>query len=166
MPVYSEEEAETVKRMWGEGYSASQIASVLVGRTRNSVIGFLHRLGDEKKPRLNKRTAPTVRNPRKRDAMPRPRKFRHAAEAVHQHVRIERAKVEEPVALMLPLDALTARQCSYACNEAASWQQHLFCGAPTPEGSLWCEHHKALVYVPAIPKTRRKRADILFQAGL
>jgi hypothetical protein len=67
---------------------------------------------------------------------------------------------------MLGLEDLERNQCRYACNNAAKWQEHLFCGAPTPEGSPWCDYHKALVYVPAIPKSRRKRADILFQAGL
>ena len=36
---------ETLKRMWGEGQSASQIAKELGGVTRNAVIGKVHRLG-------------------------------------------------------------------------------------------------------------------------
>ncbi|MBL9052265.1 MAG: GcrA cell cycle regulator, partial [Tabrizicola sp.] len=40
-----DERVETLKRMWGEGQSASQIAKELGGVTRNAVIGKVHRLG-------------------------------------------------------------------------------------------------------------------------
>lgn len=42
---WTEERVETLKRMWGEGQSASQIAKELGGVTRNAVIGKVHRLG-------------------------------------------------------------------------------------------------------------------------
>jgi GcrA cell cycle regulator len=42
---WSDERVETLKRMWGEGQSASQIAKELGGVTRNAVIGKVHRLG-------------------------------------------------------------------------------------------------------------------------
>jgi len=42
---WTEERVETLKKMWGEGQSASQIAKELGGVTRNAVIGKVHRLG-------------------------------------------------------------------------------------------------------------------------
>ena len=42
---WTEERVETLKRMWAEGQSASQIAKELGGVTRNAVIGKVHRLG-------------------------------------------------------------------------------------------------------------------------
>jgi GcrA cell cycle regulator len=42
---WTDERVETLKRMWGEGQSASQIAKELGGVTRNAVIGKVHRLG-------------------------------------------------------------------------------------------------------------------------
>jgi GcrA cell cycle regulator len=42
---WSEDRVETLKKMWGEGQSASQIAKELGGVTRNAVIGKVHRLG-------------------------------------------------------------------------------------------------------------------------
>lgn len=42
---WTEERVETLKRMWGEGQSASSIAKELGGVTRNAVIGKVHRLG-------------------------------------------------------------------------------------------------------------------------
>ena len=42
---WTDERVEVLKKMWGEGQSASQIAKVLGGVTRNAVIGKVHRLG-------------------------------------------------------------------------------------------------------------------------
>jgi GcrA cell cycle regulator len=49
---WTDERVETLKRMWNEGQSASQIAKELGGVTRNAVIGKVHRLG------LSNRAAP------------------------------------------------------------------------------------------------------------
>ena len=43
---WTDERVETLKKMWSEGQSASQIAKELGGVTRNAVIGKVHRLGD------------------------------------------------------------------------------------------------------------------------
>ena len=42
---WTDERVETLKRMWAEGASASQIAKELGSVTRNAVIGKVHRLG-------------------------------------------------------------------------------------------------------------------------
>jgi GcrA cell cycle regulator len=42
---WTDERVELLKKLWGEGQSASQIAKELGGVTRNAVIGKVHRLG-------------------------------------------------------------------------------------------------------------------------
>lgn len=42
---WTDDRVEVLKRMWGEGQSASVIAKELGGVTRNAVIGKVHRLG-------------------------------------------------------------------------------------------------------------------------
>jgi len=42
---WTDERVETLKRLWLDGLSASQIAKQLGGVTRNAVIGKVHRLG-------------------------------------------------------------------------------------------------------------------------
>ncbi|SLN50769.1 GcrA cell cycle regulator [Roseovarius litorisediminis] len=42
---WNDERVELLKKMWGEGQSASVIAKELGGVTRNAVIGKVHRLG-------------------------------------------------------------------------------------------------------------------------
>src|ERR1700692_2214661 len=49
----TDERVETLKRLWLDGLSASQIAKQLGGVTRNAVIGKVHRLG------LSGRAAPS-----------------------------------------------------------------------------------------------------------
>ena len=51
---WTDERVELLKKMWGEGQSASQIAKELGGVTRNAVIGKVHRLG------LSNRTTTTA----------------------------------------------------------------------------------------------------------
>jgi GcrA cell cycle regulator len=43
--AWTDDRVETLKRMWTEGATASQIAKELGGVTRNAVIGKVHRLG-------------------------------------------------------------------------------------------------------------------------
>src|SRR6187402_824779 len=50
---WTDERVETLKKLWQEGLSASQIAKQLGGVTRNAVIGKVHRLG------LSGRAAPS-----------------------------------------------------------------------------------------------------------
>lgn len=61
---WTDERVELLKKMWGEGQSASQIAKELGGVTRNAVIGKVHRLG------LSNRTGGAAPAP-KSDAKPK-----------------------------------------------------------------------------------------------
>ena len=47
---WTEERIERLKKMWHDGATASQIADVLGGVSRNAVIGKAHRLGLEQRP--------------------------------------------------------------------------------------------------------------------
>ena len=60
---WTDDRVEVLKKMWGEGQSASQIAKELGGVTRNAVIGKVHRLG------LSNRT--TTNTAAKADAKPK-----------------------------------------------------------------------------------------------
>ena len=69
---WTDERVETLKKMWGEGQSASQIAKELGGVTRNAVIGKVHRLG------LSNRTTTSTA---KSDAKPKAAKAEPKAKA-------------------------------------------------------------------------------------
>ncbi|MDA5556415.1 GcrA family cell cycle regulator [Shimia sp. MMG029] len=65
---WTDERVELLKKMWGEGQSASQIAKELGGVTRNAVIGKVHRLGLS-----NRTTSSTAKADAKPKAEPKPK---------------------------------------------------------------------------------------------
>lgn len=80
---WTDERVETLKKMWAEGQSASQIAKELGGVTRNAVIGKVHRLGlsnrvgggaSEEEPEVAVAQAPAAAAapPRAEPAAPKP----------------------------------------------------------------------------------------------
>ena len=60
---WTDERVELLKKMWGEGQSASQIAKELGGVTRNAVIGKVHRLGLSNRAGAATATAPAAGSP-------------------------------------------------------------------------------------------------------
>ncbi len=58
---WTDERVDVLKKMWGEGQSASVIAKELGGVTRNAVIGKVHRLG------LSNRVTSTTAKPAAKD---------------------------------------------------------------------------------------------------
>ena len=73
---WTDERVELLKKMWGEGQSASQIAKELGGVTRNAVIGKVHRLGLS-----NRATSAKTETKPKAEAKPKPAPKPKAAEA-------------------------------------------------------------------------------------
>ncbi|MEM7489334.1 MAG: GcrA family cell cycle regulator [Pseudomonadota bacterium] len=76
--AWTDDRVETLKRMWGEGATASQIAKELGGVTRNAVIGKVHRLGlssraqgGDDKPAAEA-PAPKAPRPEPKSAAPQP----------------------------------------------------------------------------------------------
>ncbi|PVA06699.1 GcrA family cell cycle regulator [Thalassorhabdomicrobium marinisediminis] len=96
---WTDERVEVLKKMWGEGQSASQIAKELGGVTRNAVIGKVHRLG------LSNRASPAgaakpAATEAKAEAKPKapakPKSPPKKAEAEPPKVEEEAAEVQEP----------------------------------------------------------------------
>ena len=76
---WTDERVETLKKLWSEGLSASQIAAELGGVTRNAVIGKVHRLGLSGRAKSPSSAAPRPRKPRAHGQMLRvSRPSRHA----------------------------------------------------------------------------------------
>ena len=90
---WTDERVETLKKMWAEGQSASQIAKELGGVTRNAVIGKVHRLG------LSNRVGGGGVAEAEEDAAPAPRvdPAPRATEPVRSAEPAPRAAVERPL---------------------------------------------------------------------
>ncbi|HEY4403401.1 MAG TPA: GcrA family cell cycle regulator, partial [Xanthobacteraceae bacterium] len=85
--TWTEERVESLKKLWGEGLSASQIAAELGGITRNAVIGKVHRLGLSGRAKSPSASAP------------RPRKARASAHSHTHMMRVSRPAIRGNTAL-------------------------------------------------------------------
>jgi GcrA cell cycle regulator len=144
--MWTEDRVNTLRKMWTEGYSASQIAKELGGVTRNACIGKIHRLGMNRAggmrraPNVNAvRTARIVRD----KPIPKPRLVYVAP------------KENEPLEpLGETIEKAKHGQCLWI--EGDPKQDGRICGRETG-GHAYCQHHRAAVYVPT--KKREVKHD-------
>jgi GcrA cell cycle regulator len=176
---WTDERVETLKRLWLEGLSASQIAGILgEGVTRNAVIGKVHRL------KLSGRAKPASASPRPRapgrSAPRRPSgssgrsglggmlKARtmvsapmHGATALKISEEFETdleplPQVQEldiPVEQRLSLLQLNEHTCKWPIGDPLT-PDFYFCGQHSDEGKPYCEFHSRRAY-HQIEKKRR-----------
>ena len=140
---WSEDRVTTLKALWLDGRSASQIAKQLGGVTRNAVIGKIHRLG------LSGRAVPSAPARPARSPAPR-RPPRTTAPRLIPPVRptpgperIEPAP--EGPGLVSSVAALGAHLCKWPIGDpkAAAFS---FCGRPA--NGPYCPTHKAKAVRP------------------
>ena len=118
---WTDERVEKLKELWTEGMSASQIAKVLGGVTRNAVIGKVHRLGlSNRGPGTGEETKEAPAPKAKAAAKPAPEPAAEKAEPAPEPE--EAAPVPAPVTV--------ARRQPPAIRDAT---QPRAPGAPTPE---------------------------------
>jgi GcrA cell cycle regulator len=173
---WTEQRIETLRKLWGQGQTASQIAAILGGITRNAVIGKAHRLGLTGRPSPIKREAGASPQPRRRAAAAPSRRMpgagqpggglhgqplpqthaAHAASAVPQQARVQTpaapAARETPAA---PAAAKPAapRASAHAGSKTCSWPMgdpkqpgFHFCGEPAEIGKPYCHQHCHVAY--------------------
>ena len=99
---WTDDRVETLKKMWGEGQSASQIAKELGGVTRNAVIGKVHRLG------LSNRT--TTGAAAKPDAKPKAKPAPKPEVKPKAKVEAKEPVIMQTVAAAPPKSTLPARK--------------------------------------------------------
>lgn len=135
---WTDERVEILKRMWGEGQSASTIAKELGGVTRNAVIGKVHRLG------LSNRAGTTAAKAAPADPKPK-------AEA---KPKVEPAKPKpapEPKVAAAPAEVPVPRQIPPAVRKIIPAGQPL-----PPQPSANEISPEALAKVSEVEKTAKK----------
>jgi len=152
--AWTDDRVETLKKLWAEGLSASQIAQKLGGVTRNAVIGKVHRLG------LSGRATPS--RPVRR-AMKAARPKRVAPKAI-----TPTAKPAAPPPAPIEPEKLPSGEYATVLtlsNHICKWPigdpddpDFRFCGRKTEDGAPYCEGHKQLAYQPQ-KKRQRKTSD-------
>jgi GcrA cell cycle regulator len=160
---WNDERVETLKRLWAEGLSASQIATELGGITRNAVIGKVHRLGLSGRAK-----SPTTASPRPRKARahshmirvaPRPavRGNTALATAFEYESEAEPEVVDNvvPMGQRRSLIELSERSCRWPIGDPGE-ADFFFCGGQSVDGLPYCAHHRRIAYQPANPRRDRK----------
>ena len=171
---WTEERVELLKRLWGEGLSASQIAARLgMGVTRNAVIGKVHRLNLSGRAQQPRSTAP--RAPRKQrepslagrgNGMPSmPTAGSNALKPMlRAEVAPRQAALPEPKPVRLvdiskggriTILHLSEKTCKWPIGDPGN-EEFCFCGHDPRSGSPYCEYHARLAYQPMQDRRNRR----------
>ena len=132
---WSEERTATLKKLWLEGFSASQVARQLGGVSRSAVIGKVHRLGITVRETPVRQRVASVRAP-SRMARQRPTRETVATRPIASYERIEEDLL--PTSGIL---GLGAHSCRWPIGHPEN-DDFGFCGRPkvSARGS-YCEQH-------------------------
>jgi GcrA cell cycle regulator len=183
---WTDERVETLKKMWGEGQSASQIAKELGGVTRNAVIGKVHRLGlsnrsggapakpaAKEKPAAKpetrekaeaKPTAEAAAEPAERPVVPLRRQIIPAGQPLPPQPSANEISPEalasvrevEKKSKKISLMELTERTCKWPVGDPAT-DDFWFCGLSVQPGKPYCEAHVGVAFQPMSSRRDRRR---------
>ena len=167
--TWTDERVETLKKLWGEGLSASQIATEIGGGiTRNAVIGKVHRLGlsgrgKAKAPPPARPKAKAVPAPSAPAPAPRPAAI---VTPLPPALAVEAAPEPAPVAVAdevgLPLSErvtimdLRESMCRWPMGDPTK-PEFRFCGARSITGLPYCTHHARVAYQPVADRKRERK---------
>jgi GcrA cell cycle regulator len=159
---WTDERVETLKKLWAEGHSASQIAAELGGITRNAVIGKVHRLGLSGRAKSPSSAAPRPRKPRAASHMLRvTRSSMRGNTALAHAYELDIDPEAEPIDNVIPLGQrrslleLTEDTCRWPIGDPGS-ADFYFCGGPAITSLPYCAYHSRIAYQPANARRDRR----------
>lgn len=132
--VWTDERVALLKKLWGEGFSCSQIAKRIGSTTRNGVIGKIHRMGLPGRPtthRARNRPKPKTRplgwfKPVSRIPIPTdPLPPRH----------------ETDIARVSFIDLIDGKHCKFIPGNPTGPYEPQFCGLDALPNSPYCHAH-------------------------
>ncbi len=137
---WNDEKVARLKELWGSGKTASQIAEILGGISRNAVIGKAHRLNLSAKIKTK---SSNIRNNLSKNAVKnsiskKSRKFRFQSLLLDKNF--------EP-AKNLSLEELTDDTCKYMEGHPDEVNSS-FCGRKSVEKFSYCPLHLIMVFQP------------------
>jgi len=149
---WTEERVATLRKLWAEGLSASQIAKQLGGVTRNAVIGKVHRLGLAGRATPSRPTKRPVRAVRPRVIGPTAPRLRPAFSAPTVVIpQLEPLRLEDGKAASVL--TLNESMCKFPIGDPND-MDFAFCGRSAACGP-YCQDHARLAYQPSHAKKRR-----------
>lgn len=169
---WNDEKLETMKKLWSEGVSASQIADKLRdGITRNAVIGKIHRLGlsgratGSRKSSGGKKGGAAAARKRRREKRIAQGKPPSAVETVFAaEPFVPEADLVVPVAERKTILTLEAGDCRWPIGDPRAEDFH-FCGKGKVSGLPYCEFHVRRAYQPPKPASGNPANRLRLVAG-
>lgn len=146
---WTDERVTLLKKLWGEGKTAAEIAKALGGVTRNAVIGKAHRL------KLSNRISPIQQNERKEDRTPEIKK--QLPKAVKTAAQVVK-KAANNSFKGLKMIELKERMCRWPSGDPKD-EDFAFCGCETVTGLPYCEDHAKMAYQVATRSRVLKAED-------
>jgi GcrA cell cycle regulator len=152
--TWTDERVETLKKLWGDGLSASQIAGELGGITRNAVIGKVHRLGLSGRAKSPSSASPRPRKQRPQHMMRVSRPAVRGNTALAQAFDYEAEPEPELIENIIPLGQrrtlleLTEDTCRWPIGDPGS-PEFFFCGGQSITTGPYCGFHSRVAYQPA-----------------
>lgn len=159
---WTDERVTTLKKLWLEGLSASQIAKQLGGVTRNAVIGKVHRLGLSGRAAASQPARPVFKPQRPaRPVAAAPQPIRRTVSNVPTPPEPVVRRVEEPGSATVL--TLGAHMCKWPIGDPSS-DGFSFCGRRTGEDGPYCVEHSRVAYQAPVKKAGRSQASELIRS--
>jgi GcrA cell cycle regulator len=146
---WTEQKIEKLKELWGKGNTASQIAEIIGGMSRNAVIGKAHRLNLSVKMKT-KNSATNFNNQKANNSFqPSSRKIRKSK---FKSLLIENDFEPENPKQLEELDENTCKWPSGHPNENSFY----FCGRTSLKDFSYCKLHLLYAFQP-----KNKKEDVI-----
>ena len=147
---WTEEKVESLKKLWGSGKTASQIAEIIGGISRNAVIGKAHRLNLSAK--IKTRTATSNQNFNNSTNEKNIQAAKRGRKSKFKSLIIEKDfEPENPI----QLEELDENSCKWPIGHPDE-KSFYFCGRTSLKDFSYCKLHLLYAYQP-----KGKKEDVI-----
>ncbi len=150
---WDDKKIEILKNEWGKGKTASQIAEMIGGVSRNAVIGKAHRLNLSNKIKTRNSSFNNVNNSKRRESLEK----KGNANSRRSRFRSLVLSADFEEAKNICLEELTENTCKYMEGHPDE-KNSSFCGRKTVEKFSYCPLHLMIVYQP-----KGKKEEVAFK---
>ena len=138
---WTEEKVNKLKELWGKGQTASQIAEIIGGISRNAVIGKAHRLN------LSAKIKARLSSPSKNNNKLKGNNINNKIRGRRNKFRSLLLDSDFEPAKNLQLEELNENTCKYMEGNPDE-KNSSFCGRKTVEKFSYCPLHLMIVFQP------------------